>query len=341
MPITRRRFGRVRELPSGRWQARYQGPDGLTAPAPETFADEDRRRGLARPSRKPKSGRRLDRPRGAESPAHASTRPPGSRNGGPAAQDSPLRNSTGACSRAIFGPTFGRDGSPRSRRPCTPLAQGTAHDWSKQHPFTATAKAYRLLKADHEYRRRRRAASAATHAASRAPDKSTHRAARPHDRPGLRCSPTPAPSGTAPWLLLATFGSLRWGELARAAPRTSTWMPATVRVNGNSTAEIHGGRLVFAGRPQSRAGPARCRSPSVIVRRTVRLAPGSLRRSPGDDGLGLHQPNGPARCATPTSAAVYWLPALKAGPGWPSSTSMISGIPATPWRPTPGRPSGS
>jgi hypothetical protein len=25
----KRRFGRVRRLPSGRWQARYKGPDGI------------------------------------------------------------------------------------------------------------------------------------------------------------------------------------------------------------------------------------------------------------------------------------------------------------------------
>ena len=34
----RRRFGRIRRLPSGRWQARYPGPDGIDRPAPETFA---------------------------------------------------------------------------------------------------------------------------------------------------------------------------------------------------------------------------------------------------------------------------------------------------------------
>jgi len=33
----KRRFGRVRQLPSGRWQARYQGPDGVDRAAPETF----------------------------------------------------------------------------------------------------------------------------------------------------------------------------------------------------------------------------------------------------------------------------------------------------------------
>ena len=34
----KRRFGRVRQLPSGRWQARYPGPDGIDRPADETFA---------------------------------------------------------------------------------------------------------------------------------------------------------------------------------------------------------------------------------------------------------------------------------------------------------------
>ena len=34
----KRRFGRVRQLASGRWQARYPGPDGIDRAAPETFA---------------------------------------------------------------------------------------------------------------------------------------------------------------------------------------------------------------------------------------------------------------------------------------------------------------
>jgi len=33
----RRRFGAVRQLPSGQWQARYRGPAGLTRSAPQTF----------------------------------------------------------------------------------------------------------------------------------------------------------------------------------------------------------------------------------------------------------------------------------------------------------------
>lgn len=37
----KREHGRVRRLPSGRFQARYPGPDGVLRPAPETFATED------------------------------------------------------------------------------------------------------------------------------------------------------------------------------------------------------------------------------------------------------------------------------------------------------------
>ncbi len=40
MSDKRRRFGRVRQLPSGRFQARYQGPDGKQHPAPFTFERE-------------------------------------------------------------------------------------------------------------------------------------------------------------------------------------------------------------------------------------------------------------------------------------------------------------
>ncbi|MGI8447181.1 MAG: tyrosine-type recombinase/integrase [Streptosporangiaceae bacterium] len=36
----KRRFGRVRRLPSGRWQARYKGPDGIDRSAPRTFASK-------------------------------------------------------------------------------------------------------------------------------------------------------------------------------------------------------------------------------------------------------------------------------------------------------------
>ncbi len=36
-PQRRREFGSVRQLPSGRWQARYRAPDGSRRTAPKTF----------------------------------------------------------------------------------------------------------------------------------------------------------------------------------------------------------------------------------------------------------------------------------------------------------------
>jgi len=45
----KRRFGRVRRLPSGRYQVRYRGPDGVDRPAPSTFTTKtDAERWLAR-----------------------------------------------------------------------------------------------------------------------------------------------------------------------------------------------------------------------------------------------------------------------------------------------------
>jgi hypothetical protein len=58
----RRRFGSIRRLPLGRWQARYTGPDGVDRPADDTFdtkADAENWLTLKR-SRNPR--RRMDRP---------------------------------------------------------------------------------------------------------------------------------------------------------------------------------------------------------------------------------------------------------------------------------------
>jgi integrase len=38
--MSKRHFGNARELPSGRWQVRYRGPDGKLRPAPNTFKDK-------------------------------------------------------------------------------------------------------------------------------------------------------------------------------------------------------------------------------------------------------------------------------------------------------------
>ena len=49
---TRRSFGRLRRLPSGRWQAAYTGPDGVLYKHPSTFSTEDAARGWLAGERK-------------------------------------------------------------------------------------------------------------------------------------------------------------------------------------------------------------------------------------------------------------------------------------------------
>ena len=46
----RRRFGYVRKLPSGRYQASYLGPDGRRRTAPETFDRKKTRTSTSRMS---------------------------------------------------------------------------------------------------------------------------------------------------------------------------------------------------------------------------------------------------------------------------------------------------
>jgi hypothetical protein len=58
----KRRFGRVRQLASGRWQARYAGPDGIDRPAPETFATKTDAEVWLTPQGSRDPQRRLDQP---------------------------------------------------------------------------------------------------------------------------------------------------------------------------------------------------------------------------------------------------------------------------------------
>jgi len=60
MADKRRRFGAIRKLPSGRWQARYQARDGLARPAPRTFEGTQDSAALAG-ARRAKNARLLGR----------------------------------------------------------------------------------------------------------------------------------------------------------------------------------------------------------------------------------------------------------------------------------------
>lgn len=67
---SRRRFGRIRQLPSGRWQARYPTPDGRLIAAPHTFRTKtDADRFLATVETDQRRGRWVDHTLGRETVA--------------------------------------------------------------------------------------------------------------------------------------------------------------------------------------------------------------------------------------------------------------------------------
>jgi len=141
---TRRRFGRIRKLPSGRWQARYPGPDGRDLAAPSTFSTKtDAARWLATVESDLARGTWLDPSRGAVrlsaySDAWLETRTVAGR---------PLRPRTRADYRALLdrhiGPHLGR-------LPMSEVSAERVRLWhaevSKAGAATA-AQAYRVLHA--------------------------------------------------------------------------------------------------------------------------------------------------------------------------------------------------
>ena len=73
----RRRFGRLRQLPSGRWQAAYTGPDGKLHKAPRTYAAD-----VAAEAGSPASAAKSTSARGERSNAPTASRCATTRSGG-------------------------------------------------------------------------------------------------------------------------------------------------------------------------------------------------------------------------------------------------------------------
>lgn len=149
----KRRFGRIRRLPSGRFQARYQGLDGMDRPAPETFVSKtDTEVWLARKEIEIRDGEWIDPDRGKTSFAVYA-------DGW--VRDRPLKPRTEGLYRSLLTnhllPTFGN-------RPIGEIQPSEIRRWHKERltegsissrPFgqVTVAKAYRLLALDHGHRR--------------------------------------------------------------------------------------------------------------------------------------------------------------------------------------------
>jgi integrase len=253
---SRRRFGRIRRLPSGRYQVRYLGPDGIDHPAPTTFGTKtDAEKWLVKVESEiyaddwlsPDLGRATV---GGYARAWIDERPG-------------LRPNTIQVYKYVLArhiePTFGN-------RAVADIREAHIRRWRSDLlesgvSAASVAKSYRLLKAimstavdDGIVRRnpcRIRGAGQ-----DRSPE-----------RPVLTVRQVVAlveviVERYRALILLAVFGSLRWGELAALRRRDVEIATGTVRVERSLT-ELAGGGYQF-GPPKSAAGRRLIVLPPVV-----------------------------------------------------------------------------
>ncbi len=247
----KRRFGRVRRLPSGRWQARYLGPDGKDRPAPDTFPSKtDADLWLARKEVEIRDGEWIDPDGGKVSfAAYADGW----------VRDRMLKPRTEGLYRDLLAnhllPAFGN-------RPIGQVREPEIRRWYKDRltagsvasrPFgpVTVAKAYRLLHAIMN--------TAADDGLIRR-NPCRIKGAGQEDSPERPVVPVASltelleriPVRYRAMLLLATFASLRFGELAALHREDIDLEHCCVRVV-RSLVQTDDGRLIDA-EPKSRAG---------------------------------------------------------------------------------------
>lgn len=297
----RRRFGAVRQLGSGRWQARYRGPDGLMRAADRTFAAKtDAEVWLSRKEVEILNGEWINPDGGrtifAEFASSWVTERPG------------LRPKTVQLYRYLLRcyllPSFGQAALAEIR-------EARVRRWRRElldhgAGSVTVAKAYRLLKAilntavDDGLIRRNpcRIKGAGSENSSERPVLTVSQVYRLAELIDERYRAL---------LLLGTFGSLRWGELA-ALQRSDIDLDAcTVRVERTLT-ELSASELFFSP-PKSDAGRRVVAIPSLIVpelrAHIERFA------QPGDDGLLFTSSTG-KRLRNSNFRRRVWLAAVEA-----------------------------
>jgi integrase len=260
--MAKRRFGRVRRLPSGRYQARYPGPDGADRPAPETFATKtDADVWLTMKEAEIRRGDWLDPDAGKVLFGdYAETW----------INDHVLKPRTEELYRGLLKnhlrPTFGNADLGEIR-------EGDIRRWRKERltagpkqarPFgpVTVAKAYRLMHgimttATEDGRIRRNPC----HIKGAGQEHSDERPVIPVSTLVRLLDNVPARYRAL--LLLATFANLRFGELAGLRRNQLDLDACEVRVIA-STSEMDDGRLIDGG-PKSRAGTRTVAFPAEIV----------------------------------------------------------------------------
>ena len=294
----RRRFGAIRKLPSGRYQARYPGPDGVVRPADDTFATKtEAEEWLTLKQAELLEGDWIDPDAGSVLVAdyaatwieeHPGLRPKSVKN-----YRSLLRCHV-APHLAIV--TVGELTLARVRRWRKKLLE------SGVSPITA-AKAYRFLSAvmntavDDGLIKRTpcRIKGAGSEDSSERPVLSVAQVYALADAVGLRYRAL---------ILLAAFSSLRWGELAALRPEDINLDACTVRV----TRQLNkpGAKPVF-GPPKSRAGRRVVDFADLIVpdlRKHLRAVPAGALAFTSPEGTALSNTNFRRRVWVPALAAV-------------------------------------
>lgn len=293
----RRRFGSVRQLSSGRWQARYPGPDGIMRPADDTFVTKtEAETWLTRKEAEILDGDWIDPDAGEILIADYGSTWIDERPG--------LRPKTVRIYRDLLklhiAPhlatvTVGALTLARVRR----WRKGLLDSGISQ---VTTAKAYRLLRAimntavdDGLIKRNPCRIKGAGLEES-------------PERPVLSISQVYALADAAtPYralVLLATFASLRWGELVALTADDINLAACTVRVTRQLAYDGHGWSF---GPPKSKAGRRTVSFPDLIVpdlRKHLEVLPaGASLVFSSPNGAVLHNSNFRRR---------VWLPALEA-----------------------------
>jgi integrase len=295
----RRRFGRIRKLPSGRYQARYLGPDGIDRPAPGTFATKHAAEvWLVKTEAEirsdywidPDDGRALF---GKFALAWVEERPG-------------LRPNTVQVYRYVLLrhliPTFGNSA-------IADIREAHVRRWRKNlldagvSP-TSIAKSYRLLKAimttaveDGIIRR------SPCRIRGAALDRSAERSVLTL-RQVVTLAGAIHPRYRA-LILLAVFGSMRWGELAALRRCDIDVRNGSVRIERSLT-QLPGGGYLF-GPPKSEAGRRMVVIPAAIRPELARHLEAFT--GPADDALVFTSPTG-AQLHHGNFRRRIWVPAL-------------------------------
>jgi integrase len=252
-----RSFGSIRKLPSGRWQARYRGPDGLLRSAPHTFAHKaDANRWLALTEAELLGGEWIDPEAGRLPFAEYATAWIGERPG--------LRPKTIQLYRYLLRAHLQEDFGSRT---IASITEADVRRWRADllsaglSPVT-TAKAYRLLKsilatAVEDGLIRRNPCRVKGASVEKSPERPVLTVAQVYalaDAVGPRYRAL---------VLIACFCGLRWGELAGLQRRDIDCNRRTIRV-ARQLCEV-AGRPPFLAPPKTDAGKRLVAIPSVIL----------------------------------------------------------------------------